>query len=54
MSSRRITNFDSTVGYLLTAEYAGFILTVREKCTELEQVTLLADCHELVQEVMVP
>jgi isopropylmalate/homocitrate/citramalate synthase len=54
LSSRRNTIFDSTVGCLLTAEYAGFILTVREKCPELQQVGLLAHCHELVQEVMAP
>ncbi len=39
-------NLPDTVGYMLPAEYAAFIRSVRETCPELEQVTLSAHCHD--------
>jgi 2-isopropylmalate synthase len=39
-------NLPDTVGYLLPAEYAAFILRVRAGCPELEQVALSAHCHD--------
>jgi 2-isopropylmalate synthase len=39
-------NLPDTVGYLLPAEYAAFILRVRELCPELEDVVLSAHCHD--------
>ena len=39
-------NLPDTVGYMLPAEYASFIRYVRERCPELEQVSLSAHCHD--------
>ena len=39
-------NLPDTVGYTLPAEYTSFILFVRERCPELEHVTLSAHCHD--------
>ncbi|HEY7795676.1 MAG TPA: 2-isopropylmalate synthase [Gaiellaceae bacterium] len=39
-------NLPDTVGYLLPAEYAAFVLRVRELCPELEDVVLSAHCHD--------
>jgi 2-isopropylmalate synthase len=39
-------NLPDTVGYMLPAEYAAFILSVRELCPELEGVVLSAHCHD--------
>jgi 2-isopropylmalate synthase len=39
-------NLPDTVGYLLPAEYAAFIVRVRELCPELEDVVLSAHCHD--------
>ncbi|MHB1244707.1 MAG: beta/alpha barrel domain-containing protein, partial [Gaiellaceae bacterium] len=39
-------NLPDTVGYMLPAEYASFIRSVRERCPELEDVALSAHCHD--------
>jgi 2-isopropylmalate synthase len=39
-------NLPDTVGYMLPAEYAAFILNVRGLCPELEDVELSAHCHD--------
>ena len=39
-------NLPDTVGYMLPAEYTAFLLRVRERCPELEQVALSAHCHD--------
>jgi 2-isopropylmalate synthase len=39
-------NLPDTVGYLLPAEYASFLLHVRRLCPELEHVALSAHCHD--------
>ncbi len=39
-------NLPDTVGYMLPTEYAAFIGYVRDRCPELEGVTLSAHCHD--------
>jgi 2-isopropylmalate synthase len=39
-------NLPDTVGYMLPSEYASFIRYVRERCPELEQVSVSAHCHD--------
>jgi 2-isopropylmalate synthase len=39
-------NLPDTVGYMLPSEYASFIQYVRERCLELEHVSLSAHCHD--------
>jgi 2-isopropylmalate synthase len=38
-------NLPDTVGYCLPAEYAAFLAEVRQRCPELDQVTLSVHCH---------
>jgi 2-isopropylmalate synthase len=38
-------NLPDTVGYCLPAEYAGFLAEVRQRCPELDTVSLSVHCH---------
>jgi 2-isopropylmalate synthase len=41
-----VINLPDTVGFALPGEYAAFLREVRDRCPELEGVTLSAHCHD--------
>jgi 2-isopropylmalate synthase len=41
-----VVNLPDTVGYCLPPEYAAFLAEVRQRCPELERVTLSVHCHD--------
>ncbi|MCP9484503.1 MAG: 2-isopropylmalate synthase [Gaiellaceae bacterium MAG52_C11] len=41
-----VINLPDTVGYMLPAEYAAFLIEVRRRCPELRGVVLSAHCHD--------
>ena len=41
-----VINLPDTVGYMLPAEYAAFLVEVRRRCPELGGVVLSAHCHD--------